>query len=195
MYLPPNVVVSGCVHRYSMECLVSFIEIQQFQQFLIDHIKKDKNHTSDEDEMSQQINMMPVHPEIPQSIFLDNISNQTEVDDELILQTAKVIANKLYDKYIKIGSQLEINISSMLKKEIKSILQDPERLMELNVSLNDLLLLFEKPKNEMRLLLTYSHVRFKQKVEYSKIVQLFSGSIRHRLSSSFDLNLNYLISN
>ena len=82
------------------------------------------------------VKLCAIHPDIPQSLFLENIRNisseqngeDTQTTDEL-LRHAKLVAFKLYEKYIKIGSELEINISSLLRQELKNILSNEEHLM------------------------------------------------------------------
>ena len=85
-------------------------------------------------------------------------------------------AHKLYNKYIKIGSDYEINISSSMRKKFKNILDDKNKLMQSNenTKLSDLLLLFEDAKKEMRMLLSYSHSRWKSSNQYAIMIQLAS---------------------
>eukprot|EP00486_Rosalina_sp_Unknown_P014399 CAMPEP_0201596104 /NCGR_PEP_ID=MMETSP0190_2-20130828/192893_1 /ASSEMBLY_ACC=CAM_ASM_000263 /TAXON_ID=37353 /ORGANISM="Rosalina sp." /LENGTH=217 /DNA_ID=CAMNT_0048056329 /DNA_START=884 /DNA_END=1537 /DNA_ORIENTATION=- len=158
--------------EYSIECLVSFIEIEQYQKWIMDNdfdvTTKDVHHKP-----LNNVKLIDAHDDIPQSLMFENISS----DSDDLLQSAKLMAFKLYQKYIEHGSELEINISSALRKQLKNIVSDKQKLMEnINVSLNELLLLFDKPKNEMRLLLNYSHTRFKQKTEYTKIVGMFANT-------------------
>ena len=166
--------------------MVSFLEIDQFQKWLTYHTEQ--IGTTDHERLNT-VKLADVHPDIPQSAFLQGIPSEFDH----VLQNAKLVAFKLYGKYIETGSELEINISGTLRKQLKNILADKEKLMEnINVSLNDLLSLFEKPKTEMRMLLNYSHSRFKQKAEYSKIVEVFSktgSSGLRRVSFSIVNNL------
>ena len=159
-------------HRYSIECLISFLEMQQFQKWVIDAISH--LDMEQDNEILQRINVVDIHADIPQSEFIECVTvDMTDSDD--VLCNAKLSALYLYEKYIKVGSELEINISSTIRKEMRNILGDKEKLMNhVNVNLNDLLLLFDKLITEMRLLLTYSHTRFKQKPEYAKIIQIFA---------------------
>ena len=177
---------------------MSFVEIEQFQQWIMDAMSE-MNGKTDESvssgthhEALNNVKLVEIHSDIPQSMFLESLEGKSLSDNDS-LRNAKLVAFRLYEKYFKIGSKLEINISSGVRKELKNILSDKEKLMEqVDVKLNDLLLLFEKPKNEMRLLLKYSHIRFKRKAEYTKIVEMFAQTeVSHirRISISIVNNL------
>ena len=149
------------LYRYSIECLASYIEVQQFQQYLMRHT-------------SEMVDIINVHSDIPQSSIIANALLSAKDDD--ILQSVKLMAYKLYHKYIKIGATLEINISAKLRRKFEIILDDEQKLMNLGINFDDLLLLFEQIKHEMILLLKYSHRRFQQKEEYRKMIHCLSNN-------------------
>ena len=65
-----------------------------------------------------------------------------------------------------------------MRTELERILADKELLMNgsMNVTINDLVILFNKPKEEMHLLLEFSHKRFKEKAEYEKVVEVLTNN-------------------
>lgn len=165
--------------------MVSFIEIEQYQGWIMKNIIRNSKTTEVNHIPLNIVKLFDISPDIRQSAFLEQVA------DDDVVENTKLIAFKLYKKYIEVGSELEINISALLRNELKDILSDKERLMNnININLNELLLLFEKSKDEMRLLLNYSLDRFKQKAEYMEIIE-----IMHKLSSSKFRRLSLSIAN
>lgn len=151
--------------------------------------KTDIHKTDNDTECPESVKLYDIHPDIRQSAFLEEVASNS--DDELLCD-AKLVANMLYKKYIEVGSELEINIAAGLRKRLRDTLSDKDKLMKNNnINLNELLLLFEKPKDEMKSLLNFSHTRFKGKAEYAKIVEILSepSSQFRRLSISISKNL------
>ena len=77
------------------------------------------------------------------------------------MHDAKMKAYKLYHKYIKVGSEFEINIPSRERLRLNDLLNDTEKVMSWNANKEDLLVLFEDCKKEMRVLQTFALARFK----------------------------------
>ena len=166
--------------RYSIECLVSMIEIQQFQEFLMDHI-------------SEKVCIIKLPSDITRSFIFEKYQDELIKQDknDIALDVAKLMAHELYLKYIKVGACLEINIAAKLRKQATDILGDKQRLKNINVTMSDLLHLFDEIRNEMRILLTYSHLRFKEKEEYKTVIQLFY----QRCSISSTTNISMIMKN
>ena len=91
-----------------------------------------------------------------------------------IIYDIKLKAHKLYVKYIKTGSEYEINISSAQTQHITKILSDKNKLLNNSdlINISDLIILFNELKEEIKMLLSYSYSRFKLTNEYIRIVQL-----------------------
>eukprot|EP01084_Bolivina_argentea_P157261 274044_1 len=166
--------------EFSIELLLSYIECTQFEQFLLDKINEFE--ASNEEELpSLSIDDIIKNSNIPQSDILEcnptlrgsNTSNSIAINKTL--RDAKLRAHKLYNKYICVGSEFEINLSSIMRKTITNVLGNKKQLVHnKNINLSDLLLLYEKPKQEMRRYLNYSYTRFKYQKEFEQIIQLFA---------------------
>ena len=149
--------------EYSMEILLSYIELNQFQSYLIENIKSELEQVS-----MDIIDVVTFPDNIPQSeiiygekelILVDTISGNHK--DDPFLDNAKIKAHRLYKKYIKQGSEFEINISSTERLRLTNLLGDLDVLLSCNVQLKDLLLIFENCKQEMRVLQTFALARYK----------------------------------
>ena len=85
--------------EYSMELLLSYIEITQFQQYIAEHIEK-----SQLKETSIQLTKFPNN--IPQSEIIESkeeirIQAESGTDgDDFFIDNAKIKAQKLYKKYV-----------------------------------------------------------------------------------------------
>ena len=88
----------------------------------------------------------------------------------MFVRSAKIKAHKLYNKYIAVGSEFEINISSNERNNLRNILSNLESLLSYNINITDLMKLFESCKNEMIALQSHSLYRFKYTNEYASIV-------------------------
>ena len=149
-----------------MECLLSFIEINQYQQCIIKCIG---------DKIIDDEDIKYKHYDFPSSIPMSSIIEETSsnVDDDI--RDFKMKAHKLYKKYIIEGCEFEINISYLDRQSLCSILDDEVFLMNNNsINICDIFKLFENVKNEMTILLQYSLSRFKKQRDFDKIIQLFS---------------------
>ena len=155
-----------------MECLLSYIEITQYQKYLIN--KMDECQCND----IPEIKLINFPSSVPISAIIDQ--NEEKMDDnnmdnkKFVIYCAKLKAHKLYEKYVGFDSELQMNISAKMKKPLDDILSDIKILINCNINLSDLLLLFEDSKLEMYQLLTYSFDRFKaNKSEFNQIIEIF----------------------
>lgn len=78
-------------------------------------------------------------------------------------------AHKLYHKYIKIGAEYEVNISSKMRDPIMDILNDFSTFATIDIYHQELILLFNEVKQEMKVLLEFSLSRFKASNAWGEI--------------------------
>ena len=136
--------------EFSMEILLSLLEIHQFQDYIM---KSDKMEI-----VNDEIEILELTDDLPRSVIV--------YDEELSLNEK---ALKIWQKYIIEGAEYEINISWLLRNQVNEEM-DGEEYKKLNEE--QLLILFEKCKLEMIQLLQYSHDRFKYVEEYENIKRI-----------------------
>ena len=155
-----------CIHimlhksnRFSMECLLSVIEISQFQDYLMSN---DGNFKIGADARHKVRGSKITFPSnVPLSEFLcDAKKNNNDI---------KIIIHEIYRKYISNGSEFEINIPSTIRSRFNEINQKSD------IDWNDLMLLLEKCKQEMKILLMYSLTRFKATPQFDEVKQIFNN--------------------
>ena len=154
-----------------MEILLSLIEIQQFQQYTMNKMDDEETKQS----LQNKIRFITFPDYVPLSEILEE--KQINNDDEDIMKKCKFAAHKIYNKYIEIGSEYEINISHQQREPLTSILCNLQTLNNLNnINLNDLCLLFEESKNEMVLLLIFSMKRFMNHSNFKQIAKIINDN-------------------
>ena len=168
--------------EYSMEVLLSIIEFQQFQDYLI------SMSDSDNVDILQSLKQIKFYSNMVQSEIiqttkrsLDGLSNSDsdqKVQIQINTHSAKINAHKLYIKYIKWGSEFEINIGSIPRLQLKNQLDSLDILLETDLSINDLILLFEDAKSDQLKLLRHSLNRFRYLDEFDKVLSLFQDEIK-----------------
>eukprot|EP01084_Bolivina_argentea_P125652 222597_1 len=154
--------------EFSIELLLSFIEFTQFEKYVLNLIQND---LPSKELLRFHSEAVIKHSNVPQSNILEH--QPSLKNEDTILNDAKVKAQKLYDKYVRTGSEFEINLPSWMRKKITNKLGD--NYVQLT-DLSDLLILFQKAKVEMKKYLGYSYTRFKQQKEFQQIIQLFVDS-------------------
>jgi len=158
--------------EYSMECLLSFIEFSQCEQLAAQYI--DEVSGTDYEFVSFPAN-------IPKSSIVSNIEHWACDDKELKL---KMMAHKLYLKYIQEHSEFEINICSRLRKECRQILEDLDTLIEnTEIQMIEIVQLIERARGDMEAYLRYSFDRFRTRKEWSRVEIVFHHS-NHSTHSS-----------
>ena len=151
--------------EYSMELLLSYIEITQFQQYIAEQMEPSQLKGAG-------IHLIVFPSNIPQSEIIEckeefTIQAESEMDrDDIFINNAKIKSHKLYNKYIKSGSEFEVNIPSEERYKLSNMLDKLDLLLSYNMNLVDLLLLFEECKQEMKVLQTFSLSRFKNHTEF-----------------------------
>eukprot|EP01084_Bolivina_argentea_P305526 527808_1 len=138
--------------EYSMELLLSLVELIQFKQMIFEQLSDDKK----DDDGIVKINLAKC---VPKSTIVYG-------NDEL-----KIKALKLYRKYIQIGCEYEINIHSGLRKQLMGLFQSAETSNGESIEWNKNVLYkcFDECSTEMMKLLGYSLTRFKTKSEYVRL--------------------------
>eukprot|EP01084_Bolivina_argentea_P203937 348229_1 len=136
--------------EYSMEILLSTIEIIQFQELLKEYIT--------DDEIINKVTCICLPETIPISQI---VKQQEKQDNNNVLLCAKIKAYNLFNKYIESMSEFEINIPGNMRDKVISELRDLDELMSSNLNINDLFLIFEDCKNEMISLMTFALDRFR----------------------------------
>ena len=167
------------LHRYSMEILLAYLEFAQFQEFVQTHLSD-----SDMDIVDENIRITST---VPVSMIVDcTVAPPDDIDMDAVLYNTKIKAHKLFNKYVRSGSEYEINIKYDERNKLETILSDLDRLLQLNINLKDFYLLFKDCKNEMFTLLTFSLARFKQTKEFEEIdpssLQIFVKTTESALS-------------
>eukprot|EP01084_Bolivina_argentea_P286530 491537_1 len=128
---------NGFVHHlnseYSIECLLCYIELSQFVQWLVQHENKLKklnrknsvdimmNEFANCENQNEEVMLVQFKDFVPRSQIIDqDISNK----DDINLVIAKQKAYYLYVKYICEGSLYEVNISYFLRARFMNIMDD-----------------------------------------------------------------------
>eukprot|EP01084_Bolivina_argentea_P023739 44342_1 len=150
-----NLFMNHLSKEFSMECLCSFIELSQFQKYVLKQMNENIN--SDEKPQVSDIKLINFPSNVPTSIIIE----EHEEKNNIPIQNIKNKAYNLYVKYIKMGAELEINISGMMRDELIDTLDDKNKLMNDNtMNLKELLLIFNDAKEEMMHIMKIAFVRF-----------------------------------
>merc|ERR1712154_117155 len=162
--------------EYCAECLLSMIEILQFKQRIATEGLKNISHRNDnhltvmgvqsnqnEEEDSKQFIILPKG--CPQSAIVYG----EEYNDY------KSMARAIYNKYIRIGSEFEVNIDYAARNLYRNLLED-EQSWKGNIIYDDpqkLYYLFNPCIDKMVQLISPSFTRFRQSKQY-KLLKEYS---------------------
>jgi len=143
--------------EFSMENLLSYIEFTQYMQNV-----KDSHEVNEE--ISEDINLIQFPENVPMSSI---VGNQWVLSINDKLDNDKVRAHKIYDKYIKTGSEFEINVPWDVRKKC-ALKMDDLRTMTDNhtIRADDLFVVFNPCRDEVTKLLNNSLVRFKDETDH-----------------------------
>eukprot|EP01084_Bolivina_argentea_P165958 288236_1 len=172
-----NLFMHHLSREYSMENLLAYIEICQFQKWVIKQIND--NHINDDS--IKNIKTMNTLKNIPNSEIIEEKTSLINVNINIDsrkaqLDDVKLKAHKLFYKYIKTGVEFEINISYPMRQRLADVLDDGNMLKEKCLTLSELALLFEECKNEIKLLLTISYERFRYTDSYQQMIEMVKKS-------------------
>lgn len=175
-------------NELSLENLICIIECLQFQAFVHEFMTKNDNKVRDKNEMSLTSSRLS-NPEkmllYEEIVFADIVPLSSIVfgaddyvipmltDVEFLLQ-AKERCYSLYEKYMTNESEMEVNISSQVKKELHSIMNNyNEFVFSANYGLAVLLHIFDGTVLELFQLMNDSLQRFTLSYEFEKLKQLY----------------------
>ena len=162
--------------RYSMECMLAFIEMSQFQNYLIQN-DREQAITQEVATRIKAENVMGFAKNIPVSEIIESEFNIANVEQILDF---KMKAYLIYKKYVELGSEFEINIPSTAKSKFKHV-ANLSTFLKTNTTINDLVMMFEDCKTEMRLLLMYSLIRFRATEEFEAIEKIFGKNVHEEI--------------
>eukprot|EP01084_Bolivina_argentea_P041032 75716_1 len=151
--------------EYSMELSLSLIEMVQFQEY----VEQNSNN------LSVSVVSVELAVSVPISKIIEEKEDIPQDFEDKCMYNVKIKAHKIYNKYVKVGSEFEINISAEQRNEMKNILDNLNQLMNYNVKYNDMYLIFEESKKEMLILLNSSLMRLKRRPEYMSLVASYSS--------------------
>lgn len=167
----------SCIYRFSMECLLAYIELTQFQSYII---KQNKDNDKINEDTLKKIKIIEFPSSIPMSKIVEEDTKISKFNT--IKNSAyeyKLKAHKLFDKYIKIGSEFEINLSYQQRNSWMGMMSTTSNLwsfMHAKVDLNELLITIEQCKKTMTGLLDHSLTRFKTYDKFQAVEKIFSNT-------------------
>ena len=185
-------------YEFCTETLLSFTEIIQYQQYIslfmkqksinIDHeisIKSNEstigpiNTNQSSDYNKSLFERIKLPKQLPKSsIVYDGMDEHytQNIHENEFINMMKIKAYKLYKKYVAVGIQYQVNISYSTRKGIEKYVKNYDSfLLNDQISLNQLLFLFEKVSEEIYNLMTDSFNRFSQTNEFQKLAQMITS--------------------
>eukprot|EP01084_Bolivina_argentea_P184713 318574_1 len=156
--------------EFSFKNMLCFIELVQYKFALklrsdrIDVMIIEKQETFDKNGMlSGVIEMSSINRN-----GFNELSLYLRDDDSrnLLIRQAKSICIQLYNKYFKVGTELEINLEYNNGTYFKRAIEDETVFMESELGINELFTLFDDVAAEVLKLLLSSFFRFQNKDEY-----------------------------
>ena len=161
----------------SIECLLSFVEMVQFKQYMKKRMDSKISGGGDE-EQKEDDNDRSIRGDSDLDIdFPESVPNSDMIhnDDGDVSIKAKI--HKFYSKYIRINSEFEINILDSTRKKLIDLMKDYHGWMNNNYYDEiGLYHFYDGCIHEMKLLLIASFKRFK---EYHKddLLEIFADQI------------------
>eukprot|EP01083_Nonionella_stella_P142281 439928_1 len=178
------------VKEFSVELLLSYVEFTQLLQYLFEHYDEYISKEVHDDEVNMTLIEFP--DGVPQS-YIIKTATQSIINDQLsrgrsrdeseameihkkskqdVLTMVLFIGSSLYNKYVKKNADLEINISSALRKKfIQMFTGYNNKEEELELDLNQVIQLFVDANKAMFKLLGYSLSRFKSKKDFERLLE------------------------
>ena len=148
-----------------MECLLSVIEIMQFQEYILKLEATEKDN----------IQMIKFHANIPISNIIEHDDNANNTQSKL--ESVKIMAYIIYGKYIEPGARFEVNISWTMRAQLTQSLGNLDVILANDeMDLEQLLMIFEECKKEMVMLLKYSLGRFRNQPAYDELASIFDDN-------------------
>ena len=169
-------------NEFSLECLLSFIEMIQFKQYFDQIYNGNVNDEIIVEDLKVKFDFGK--EQLRSSIVFETVSVKFENNDTEKLRSFKVIAHELYRKYINPGCELEVNISGISRSEYETLMHDKQEWVHnVDISSDDLYALFDDICLEMYQLMDQSFERFRRSDEYSSsFVSIESNSLMSNTS-------------
>ena len=142
------------IKEWCIECLLSLIEMQQFKSYLKEQLN-----------VEYHVQIVELSPNCPRSQLVFKEETPT-------LDTFKEIAYEIYKKYVEVGSEFEINISSRMREELKVQMSDYDSWMASNVTQDELSWIFDDVMDQNIKLLNQSKDRFHEYHENLKQIDV-----------------------
>eukprot|EP01083_Nonionella_stella_P070965 190263_1 len=146
-------------NEFSMELLLSLVEFIQFKQLI---------HEQMQDTSTEQPNAHLQFSDIELAKCIPQSSIVHDPEDEL-----EVKALKIYNKYVAVGSEWEINVHSAVRQQLMHRFDVTYHAKSKDESIEwtppALYIVFDDCSQEMMKLLRYSLTRFKTKPEYIRL--------------------------
>ena len=142
-----------------MESLLGLIEMNQFRNNIQNTI-----HDGSPDKVSNDRITLEFSDTVPTALIMETIYD----DDEI--KNMKNQAHEIYKKYVKEGSELEIDISYNQRHDLSANLGDVERLIaDESIGLSELFVIFDDVIEELVKLMKLSVNRFRHEIEFFEI--------------------------
>ena len=144
-----------------MESLLALIEFTQFKQYLVESFEldpEDKDCDIGEEIYAQFPDCVPKSD----IVYTNDIEHEMEDKSKLVVSFRKK-AYGLYYKYVKVGSEFEINISYRMRMTLDSLMKDYEKWMSDDNYINemDMVKMWDDPMTALIKLLNSSKHRFR----------------------------------
>ena len=159
-----NLFINHLSKEYSLEILLSTIEFVQFQKYLQPHLNQD-TLLDVKKENCDGIKILKFPSNVPRSEIIES----NDMKEQSVLEISKHVARGLYNKYIAIASEFEVNISGIMRDELLDIVV----LKIDDLTIKDFYTLFEECKNEMIALQISALQRMRYEKEFNDIAVLF----------------------
>eukprot|EP01084_Bolivina_argentea_P149659 261409_1 len=167
-----NLFMNHLSTEYSMEILLSAIEIMQYQNYVKKLMDK---HLYNPRSSAQFVHSIPTSEILDASERLNDI--QMDNTDEWNICNAKIKAHKLYNKYMIESAEFEINISGQMRYTLSETLENLEELLvNKSIDLKQLYMVFEDSKQEMITLQNISFERFRAEPEFDAVMAVFNAT-------------------
>ena len=104
-----------------------------------------------------------------------SVNREETIDKEVDeLTDVKKYGHKIYDEFVRVGCNFEINIAGGQRNAVKNIVGDYQQFMDANINANDLFVVFQECKDEIEMLIKYSLVRYKERNEFTQMQQVLN---------------------
>ena len=143
--------------EFSMECMLCVIEFIQYQDYIFKKILEINGHShpiiNDNTKLIVNKYQIRLPDTIPISEIVSNLDDHSVISNEVLIRNGKMMAYKLYEKYVEFYSHFKINVRSGTRKLLMKKMENKE------ITEVDLCFLFDQCCKEMIALLYGCSVR------------------------------------